>query len=123
MADVFRDPGGSPSWSIALTVLPGGIQRDSPVVFSERVIPGGSDVYIDIAGVPTDRIVLPLYAASWTGFDTLRARKGTVGTLSYGTALGCGVTIAAALLVDVTPTDTAPLGETHATAEWKVITP
>jgi hypothetical protein len=124
VADVFREPGGSPSWSIALVVLPGGIQRDGPVVFSERVIPGGTgDVYIDIAGAPTDRLVLPLYAATWTGLDTLRARKGTVGTLTYGTALGGGVTITGALLVDVRLSDVAPLGQTHAEAEWKVITP
>jgi hypothetical protein len=80
--------------------------------------------YIDIAGKPADRIVLPLFVKQLTDLDSLRALKGTTGALTYGTgAPGGAVSITLALLVDVTPTDTAPLGETHATAEWKVITP
>jgi hypothetical protein len=117
MADAF---GG-----VSLKVLPGGWQRDGPTVFSERVIPGGSGtVYIDIAGKPADRIVLPLFATQLTGLDSLRALKGTTAALTYGTgAPGGAVSVTLALLVDVRLSDTAPLGETHAEGEWKVITP
>jgi hypothetical protein len=104
--------------AVSLTVLPGGWQRDAPTVFSERVIPGGSDVYIDIAGKPADRIVLPLFSATQAGLDSLRALKGTTAALAYGSA-----SVTLALLVDVRLSDVAPLGQTHAEAEWKVITP
>lgn len=116
MADAFG--------AVSLTVLPGGWQRDGPTIFSERVIPGGSDVYIDVAGVGAERIVLTLFAKQLTDLDSLRALKGTAAALTYGTgAPGGAVSITSALLVDVRPTDTAPLGETHAEGEWKVITP
>lgn len=110
MADAF---GG-----VSLTVLAGGWQRDGPVIFSERVIPGGTDVYIDISGKPADRIVLPLFSATQAGLNSLRALKGTTAALTYGSA-----SVTLALLVDVRLSDVAPLGETHAEAEWKVITP
>jgi hypothetical protein len=115
MADAFGIIG---SGGVALTVLPGGWQRDGAVIFSERVIPGGADVYIDIAGKPTNRIVLPLFSTTQGGLDSLRALKGTTAALSYGSA-----SVTLALLVDVRLSDVAPLGETHAEAEWKVITP
>jgi hypothetical protein len=62
--------------------------------------------------------------APLTDLDTLRALKGSTGALTYGTgAPGGAVSITLALLVDVYPTDTAPLGEQHAAAEFEVVTP
>lgn len=116
MADAFS--------GVPLTVIPGSIQRSAPVVYSKRVIPGGGDTYIDVAGVPNDHIVLPLFVKQLNDLNTLRALKGNTGALTYGTgAPGGAVSITLALLVDVYPMDTAPLGEQHAAAEFEVIAP
>jgi hypothetical protein len=110
---------------VALTVLPGGITDETPVTFSERVIPGSSpaEVYIDVAAAGARRITLPLFAATFTGFDSLRALVGTTAALSYATAGGGGVTITSALLVRLSQRQVAPLGQTWADAEFLVVTP
>lgn len=105
--------------SVGLNVLPGGYGGGTTLTYSEEVVPGSTppSVFIDIAGPGSRHISLALIFTTPADEATLEGMVGETHTLTSG----LGAVSGDALLVSVTPTSAAPLGETWCTAEFVLV--
>ncbi len=92
------------------------LAEDTTLLFSERVIPGGSAVYIDIAGAQVPHLTLELYFPDPATYLTMRGKVGTTGSLNYV----AGTVTATCTAVRRTRRNLGSTGETWASADFVV---